>query len=62
MDVRCTSVSSPSKTHFSYSLETVSRRFNDVLQCVNHLAVKNIKPKDPTFTVVLRAPRGGVNR
>jgi hypothetical protein len=52
MDVRCTSVSSPSKTHFSHSLETVSRRFNDVLQCVNRLAAQNIKPKNPTFTVV----------
>jgi hypothetical protein len=52
MDVQCTSVISPSKTHFSPSLETVSRRFNDVLQCVNRLAAQNIKPKDPTFTVV----------
>jgi hypothetical protein len=37
---------------FSHSLETVSRRFNDVLEAVNLLAAKNIKPIDETFAVV----------
>jgi hypothetical protein len=37
---------------FSHSLETVSRRFNDVLEAVNLLAAKNIKPIDETFAMV----------
>jgi hypothetical protein len=37
---------------FSHSLETVSRRFNDVLEAVNLLAAKNIKLIDETFAVV----------
>jgi hypothetical protein len=37
---------------FSHSLETVSRRFNDVLEAVNLLAAKNIKSIDEIFAVV----------
>jgi hypothetical protein len=37
---------------FSHSTETISRRFTDVLECVNQLAADIIKPKDPTFAVV----------
>jgi hypothetical protein len=37
---------------FTHSLETISRRFNDVLESVHILAADNIKPKDPSFAVV----------
>jgi hypothetical protein len=37
---------------FYHSTETISRRFTDVLECVNQLAADIIKPKDPTFAVV----------
>lgn len=38
------------RNKFKHSLETVSRKFSEVLECVNRMAADIIKPKDPHFT------------
>ncbi|WVZ77389.1 hypothetical protein U9M48_025260 [Paspalum notatum var. saurae] len=40
------------KDKFTHSLETISRMFNEVFECVNRLAADVIKLKDPTLFVV----------
>jgi hypothetical protein len=37
---------------FSHSTETVSRKFNEVLDSITLLVVDDIKPKDPQFRTV----------
>jgi hypothetical protein len=40
------------ENRFERSTETINRKFNHVLNCLNRLAVDNIKPKDPQFSMV----------
>ena len=40
------------KNKFGHSLHTVSKKFDEVLQCINRMACDIIKPKDPQFTTV----------
>jgi hypothetical protein len=52
MDPWCTSIKSHYKNVFSHSTKTVSRKFNDVLDSVTHLAVQVIKLKDLQFRTI----------
>jgi hypothetical protein len=40
------------ENRFERSTETINRKFNHVLDCLNRLVVGNIKPKDPQFSTV----------
>jgi hypothetical protein len=40
------------ENRFERSTETINRKFNHVLNCLNRLVVDNIKPKDPQFSMV----------
>ena len=40
------------KNRFGHSLETVSRKFSEVLRCICRLAVHIIRPKDPQFRTI----------
>jgi hypothetical protein len=40
------------ENRFERSIETIHRKFNHVLNCLNRLAVDNIKLKDPQFSTV----------
>ena len=42
------------KNRFGHSLETVSRKFSEVLYCICRLAVHIIRPKDPQFRTIHR--------
>jgi hypothetical protein len=40
------------KNVFSHSIETISRKFNEVLDSITLLTVDVIKPKDPQFRTI----------
>jgi hypothetical protein len=40
------------ENRFERSAETINRKFNHMLNCLNKLTVDNIKPKDPQFSTV----------
>jgi hypothetical protein len=40
------------ENRFQRSIETIVRKFNHVLDCLNRLGANNIKLKDPRFTTV----------
>jgi hypothetical protein len=40
------------ENRFQRSTETIVRKFNHVLNCLNRLGANNVKPKDPHFTTV----------
>jgi hypothetical protein len=40
------------ENRFEKSTGTINTKFNRVLNCLNRLAIDNIKPKDPQFSTV----------